>query len=146
MLQQLALINKIKSSGGYVALISVIIVSTVGAIVVISLLNISMSLGLSSQILDEGYSARALSLACANVALEKVRLDSSYVGDENIDFVEGNCSIWPVLENTGVYTLNVSGMVGSVTKKSDIRVLRDEDPDTSMVSLDIQSWQDVADF
>jgi hypothetical protein len=135
-------INKLKNEEGYVALMSVLIISAIGVIVSLSLLIGGMSYQRSVLALEQEYSTRALAKACANVALNKIRLNADYLGDENIVFDYGSCLILPINKNQNTYSINTQGVVDSFLHKNKIVVLRNTDP----VSLSIQSWQEVADF
>jgi hypothetical protein len=144
MLHQLTFQNK--NSGGYVALMSVLIISAVGTIVAISLLTLGMLNQYTSLTLEQGYKAQALANACANVALEKIHLDVDYLGNENIYFDTNSCNILPINKDENTYTVNTRGIVSSAFLKNKIIVTRAEDPETLEVTLTLVSWQEVADF
>ena len=96
--------------------------------------------------LEQEYKAQALARACANVALEKIRLNANYGGNESITFATDSCNILSISKNQNIYTINTRGIVSSVFRKNKIIVTRVEDPGTLVVSMTIQSWQEVADF
>lgn len=146
MLHQHIFQNKFKNNRGYVALMSVLIVSAVGVMIAISLLTLGISYQRSSFILEQSYSAEAIANACSNVALEKIRLDAMYMGGETINFGANYCNILSIIKNIDVYTINTEGVVGSILRKNKIVVSRSVDIDTGAVFLVIDSWQDVADF
>lgn len=135
-----------KNNGGYVALMSILVISAVGTIVALSLLTLGMLGQRTSLALEQGYRAQALARACANVALEKIRLNVNYIGNESINFNVDSCNILLISKNQNVYTINTRGIVSSVFRKNKIIVTRVEDPETLVVSMTIQSWQEVADF
>lgn len=138
--------NKSKNNKGYVALMSVMIISVVGAGVAISLLTLGNAYERFVFTFQEEYVAQALAQSCANKALRQIRSNALYTGNENVDFGFGHCDILSVTELGGTYTVNVQGVADSVLQKTRIIVARAEDPDTSAVSLTVKYWQDVADF
>ena len=144
MLQEHSFQNK--NNRGFVALMSVLIISAVGVIITLSLLTIGTSYMRSSFALGEGYKARALAEACANVALENIRLDSEYQGNETINFEDDSCGVLLIGEIGGIYTINTYGVVGSFLRRIKVLAARTEDVETMEVSLTIQSWQEMADF
>jgi hypothetical protein len=138
--------NKHKKNGGYVALISVLVTSAIGVIIALSLLTNGLNSLRSVSSVEQEYGARALAKACANVALEKIRLDTTYLGDEGIDFEDNHCDIFSIDKSQNTYNISIEGIVGSILRKTKVAVRRSEDPDTHFVLLVVQSWQEVDDF
>ena len=146
MLPQPYFLTKYTQNKGYVALMSVLIISALGAAVATTLLTTGTSFEGTSLALEQQYSANALGIACANVALEEIRLDSAYAGDENVEFAYGECDILPIDINGGTYTVNIEGLVGAIVQKFTVVVERTEDVETLVVTMSLQSFDQVADF
>lgn len=141
-----AFLSKFMNNKGYIALLSVLIISAVGSVVALSLLTVGASLGRTSFMLQKGHSAQALALACGNKALQIIRLSASYGGDETVYFGDDFCEILPITVVAGIYTIKTQGSVDPILRKNKIVVLRTEDPDTLAVTMTLESWQEVADF
>ena len=138
--------NKFKNNEGYVALMSVLVISAVGLIIAVSLLTTGMIHQHSSFAIEEGYAASALAKACSNVALEKIRLNAAYLGSESVNFENNHCDILPISKDEDTYTINIEGIVGTARRKNKVMVSRTEDPDTKVVTMSIELWQEIADF
>jgi hypothetical protein len=126
---------------GYIALISVIIVSTLVMLIASSANLISISeaqMGLGEK---QSWEAFYLATACGEEALIKLKEDLKYKGNESLTFDNGSCQI---LGATGggntSRTIRVSASVNNIVRK--IRI------DISQVNpvMDIGSWLEVADF
>jgi hypothetical protein len=146
MLHQLHFLNKFKNNNGYVALMSVLVISAVGMVIAVSLLVTSMLYQRSNFSLEEGYRANSLAKACLNIALEKISFNSLYIGDESINFENDHCEILPLIKEGDTYTIYSKGIAGLSEKKNKIIVVRIEDIDTFEVSMQIEYWKEVADF
>ena len=138
--------NKYKNNKGYVALMSVLVISAIGVIIAVSLLTTGMLYQRSSFSLGEGYTASALAKACSNIALEKIRLDSTYRGNESVNIRNYHCDISSISDDNDTYTVNVQSLVGSSLRRNRVIVTRTEDPDTTEVTMSINLWQEIADL
>lgn len=131
---------------GYVAIVSVLIISAVATVIVLSLLTTghgSQRIVITAQ---EERGAEFLSQACANIALGKIRLDAEYLGDEGMDIGANHCDILPIEESGGIYTIKTEGVVNLISRKNIIVVTRTEDVDTLAVTMEIESWLPVEGF
>lgn len=82
---------------------------------------------------------RALIDACAEVALETMRENTSYTGSDSVT-LEGNMCSYTVISNGGdVRTITVMGTIGNITRK--LRITS-----TAFNPILISSWQEVGDF
>ena len=131
---------------GYVALMSVLVISAVGTVVAVSLLTVGTISQNTIFTVQKERSAESLSQACVNVALEKIRLDAEYAGDEVISFGINQCDILPIDINGETYTIRTTGLVDTIVRKSRAVVVRTEDVETFVVTLALESWSDVMDF
>ncbi len=125
--------------GGYIFLISVLFVSAIAVSVLGSYLLlsiVSLQNGMTFQ-----QSAQSLEYAntCAERGLMQLFLDSSYSGNETMNFSDGSCAILVV----GGYgnenrTLCTEGIAGSHTRRMEILISR------LLPSIQIFAWQEVA--
>lgn len=126
---------------GYIALVTILIISAVVLLIAVSanLLSISESdMGLEKNQASETY---YLATACAEQALIGLKDSLDYPGNENLTIGDGSCYIYPPEgignENRVVKT---SGTIYGLTRKIRIAI--------SQVNPDmiIASWQEVSVF
>ena len=130
-----------KTSSGYVALISVIIIGAVLLMVVISSAYISITQGLNSLLYSNHLESEGLVSACGEEALMKLKDDSNYGGNETISLGNNQCQILPILNLGGqARIIQVSSNVGGATKKNKISI------NQINPTIRITLWQEVADF
>ena len=126
---------------GYIALISVIIISALVVLITSSanLFSISESdMGLQE---NQAWEAFYLATACAEDALMKLKDNLNYKGNETLTFDNGSCTIEPVEGSKNKNrTIKVSGSAYNQTRKIKIEI-NTVNPDT-----EIKSWQEVVDF
>lgn len=130
-----------ENRNGYIALISILIVSALALLIATSgsLLGISESnMGLQENRAREAF---YLATACAEDALMKLKNNLNYTGNETLTFNNGSCVI-ESLEGTGKKNrvIKISGTVFNQTRKIKIEIGK-INPD-----IEIKSWQQVADF
>ena len=131
----------IKDQRGFIALISVLIIS---AVVLTIGISVSLrSIGEMKMSFDKQESRRALALAglCAEQALMKLESVFNYAGNESITIDGESCDILPI-GGSGITnrTISAQSTVSNYTKKIKIEVTQ-----ISPV-LEIASWQEVANF
>lgn len=126
---------------GYIALLTVLIVSTV-------LLMIGLSIGLGSVRNNQAtvgqsdlLENRFVAEACAEQAIYNLKLDSNYAGSEQISFGTSTCSIG-VIGGAGVNnrTIPVTATRGVDTLRLDVVV------GTTSPITTITSWKEVPSF
>ncbi len=134
--------EKIKKriKGGYVALISVIIICAVLLMVVITTAYIGMTQGIDSLIYSNSISAENLASACAEDALMNLKNNQNYAGNQTLDLSTGQCQILAITSLNNVKTVETSSSVNSATKKIKITVSQINP------TMTVSSWQEVADF
>ncbi len=133
--------NSKSKSEGYIALISVLIISALTILIASStnLISISESkMGLQE---NQSWEAFYLTNACAEDALMKLKDNLNYPGNEILIFDEGICTILP-LEGTGNENrvIKVSGSAFNQVQKIRIEINR-VDPE-----IQIKSWQQIINF
>lgn len=126
---------------GYIALISVIIISALIVMIASSanLISISeSSMGLKER---QSWEAFYLATACAEEALMSLKQGLNYSGNETLTFTNGECAILPV-EGIGNQnrTIKVSGSVFGFIRKIKIEINR------VRPEVDIESWEEGVDF
>ena len=120
---------------GFVALISALIAGAVGAAITISVLLLGLGFTKTAIVFQQSNQAKALANACAEEALQKIR-DTDYRGAGNLSLNGGTCSFTIASDRT----ITASGSVGDVVRKVKITI------DRIVPSINITSWQEVADF
>lgn len=122
---------------GYIALISILIISAL--VVLIATSANLFSISESKMGLEENQSWQAYYLAnlCAEEALMTLKNGGTYTEEEIINMENGSCTIFPI---EGNWTIKVSGSVGNMTRKIKIEI------NSINPEIEISSWQKVADF
>ena len=134
------------SEKGFITLISVLIVSAVGVAIATSLLALGLSDAQSSLTVYESGRARYAADACSEHALDKLREDANYPGNETYNIPAGGldtCNVVQIVLDSGIYTIFIEAHAGEAVRKVIITAVRLDGPP---VSMQVQSWQEVADF
>lgn len=129
-------LNK-KIKGGYITLLSVLIVGVVGVSIALSILFLGSGSTLNALSYQKMHQAKALSNACAEEALEQIRSNSSFSGSGNLSLGQGSCSYTVTLGSGQNRTIDTTGTVGTVIRKNQIAV-------TAINPLIvISTWQEI---
>jgi len=125
---------------GYIALISILIITAVIILAALSagLLGVSEAdLGLEK---NQSSIAYYLALACVEEALQQIHDLDTFVGSNNLPLNNGTCSYTVSSQGGGNRTIIASGNFLNIIRK--IKAI------TSQVSptITVTSWQEVADF
>ena len=133
--------NKIKIQEGFIALITVLIISAVVLLVAVSasLLGISES----DMGLKQSLSSRAFYLAnlCAEDALVKLKQDLGYSGNETLDIDGDSCTILPIEGNGNIdRTVKTKGEVLGQVRKIKVEI------DRVNPQMQIRSWLETTEF
>ncbi len=128
---------------GYIALVSVILVSVIGIAISVSLVLLSLAHSQNSFVSEQATQANVLAESCVEVALLNLQQDQNYSGNETVTVGADNCQVEPITVNGSVYTVNTQAQVGSVVKKIFVQA---ELTSGTPVSILIDSWKSVADF
>lgn len=125
----------------FATLTSVIIVGSVGAAIAVSLILIGTDAYRTTASVEEFYKAKALTDTCAEQALDSIRLDINYQGNETVELGGGTCAIRPVIgAGSETPTVRVEGNFNSAVRKAQITLTH------VTPQITIGSWQEVADF
>ncbi len=127
-----------KHQQGYIALVTILIISAIVLLVGISvnLLSISESdMGLQKNQSSEAY---YLANLCAEDALMKLKDDLNYLGNETLTIGDGSCYIYaPEGSGNKDRIIKATGTIYNHTRKIKIEINR-VNPDT-----EIASWQEL---
>lgn len=132
--------NKIQNNQtGYITLLSVIIVTSVGLAIIVFVLLTAVSVSQTTFTVEQTYQAKALANACAEEAMQQISDVSSYIGTAGLTMGQGECSY--TVSGTGQSReIQSVGTVGVVVRKVKVEL------DQVTPQLNILSWQEVADF
>lgn len=131
-----------KQHGGYITLMSTILIAAVGISIAVSLLLLGNGASQTAFATQQSYQAQALSSACAEEALQLIHDGSTttpYTGSNSLSLGAGGCS-YTVASTGGVTRLiTTTGTVDSVVRKNKVQV-------SAVGPIVISTWQEVADF
>jgi len=128
------------NSDGYITLISVLVVGAIGVAITTSLLLFGLGSSRSSFAIEQSAQARSLADACAEEALQEIRDSTPYTGSDNLSLGQGDCDYTVTSGGGQNRTIDASGTVGTVQRKVKISI------NAINPSINITSWQEVADF
>ena len=122
---------------GYVALISVLAVGTVGVVVVTGVILLGLSWSRTSFTAEQSFQAKALADACVEEALQQIKDSIPFTGNGTLTFGRGSCAY--TVTNNGAQNRSVVsvGTVGVVVRRVSVTL------DKILPSINITSWQEV---
>lgn len=130
-----------RNSRGFIVLTATLAVSAIGATIAVSLLLLGVASSRSSFVLEQSNQAKALANACAENALNQLRLDENYAGNETIVLGAGECFIAePGGSGDSDRTIQATGTVGLVVRRVEVNV------SSLFPTATLNSWQEVAGF
>lgn len=126
---------------GFVTLTSVLILGVVALAVTTTILTVSTDLIINSETIVQSDQSKALADTCAELALNELKKDTGYTGNQTLNLGEGSCEILTV-QGSGntTRTIQAEGNIEGVIRRVVVEVDQ-VNPDTQ-----ISSWQEVADF
>ena len=125
---------------GYIALITVLVTGAVGVAIAVSLLLLGLASSRTSFALEQSNQAKALANACSEEALQQIRDSTSFTGTGTLSLGLGTCSYTVTSQVGQNRTATSTGTVGTILRKVKIII------DTINPSINVTSWQEVADF
>lgn len=128
-----------KQEGGYITLISVLIVGAVGVAITTSLILLGLGSSRTSFAVEQSNQAKALVNACAETALMKIADSVPYTGSDTLTLGQGTCGYEVTSQGGQNRTIIASSTVGTIIRKVNI-VINKISP-----SIQVVSWQEVAD-
>lgn len=122
-------------------MLATLVVSAIGVAIATSVLLLGIGSSRSSFALEQSAQAKALANACSEHALNMLRLNDGYAGNENI-VMGGQACFIETVGGTGPSnrTVRASATVGEVTRK-----VRVSGIDVS-AAPSIVRWEEVADY
>ncbi|MFA6424132.1 MAG: hypothetical protein WCV83_02335 [Candidatus Magasanikbacteria bacterium] len=132
--------NNPTEKNGFVILLSVLIMGSVGLAVALYLLSAGLTSSQNGSVLELSNQAKALSNACAEIGLAKIANCTSTVGTFETIIDESKCSYSIIQTGDNGRTLTSQATQNDLTRKIKIEV--------GQVSpiITINSWQEVAGF
>jgi len=127
-------------NGGYVALLSVLVVGAVGIAITVSLILLGLGSSRTSFATVQSNQATYLANACAEEALQQIRNSTSFTGSNNLTLGTGTCSYTVTSQGGENHTITASGVVDTITRKVKV-IINQINP-----TIELVSWQEVADF
>ncbi len=124
---------------GYVALISVLIVSAIAVVAVTGVILLGLSWSRTSFTTQQSFQAKALADACVEEALQQVKDSIPFAGNGTLTFGQGSCAY--TVTNNGAQNRSVvsMGTVGTVVRKVSVSIT------AINPQIAVSSWQEVAD-
>lgn len=129
-----------KKEAGYITLLSTLFLVAIGGVVAGSLILLGLGFSKTSFALYQSNEAKALANACVEEALQKINDSNSFSGSATITLGDGTCT-YTVTKLTGQNrTVTSSGTISTIIRKISISI------NAVNPSINITSWQEVADF
>lgn len=133
--------NYSQTNGGYVLLLSVLVVVVIGTAVATSLLLWSVSDAHSSRSAQQSERARILANSCAEEAISQLQHDSAYAAGTTLTIDSDSCTIDAITGSGSTNrVIDAYGTAGTVVRKVVVTV------DSLGPPVVVSSWQEVADF
>ena len=130
-----------KHQQAYIALITILIISAVTLLIVASAGLFGISETEMGLIEDQSTQSYYLANACAEYALERLKNNINYAGDETLDIDDGSCYIYlPEGNGNEDRIIKVTGTLANQTRKVKI-IIQEINP-----LMVIGSWQEVSEF
>lgn len=126
---------------GFVALISVLIISAICLLIGSGLLLRAIDEGNIAIVADQASRAEAAATFCAEEALIQLQQNKFYTGNVTVTTNGGDtCRIRLIVKSGNSYSLQTTSTVMGATRKLNISIT------TLKPHMKISSWQDVAEF
>lgn len=130
------MLDQIRTSNGFVALITVLIMGAVGVAVGISAILLGLGYSKSSFAIEQSGQSRALANACAEEALQIIDGSTPYTGTGNLSLGGGTCTYTVTSQGGQNRTVTTTGTYGTVIRKVSI-VITKINP-----NIEISTWQE----
>ncbi|MDH3324750.1 MAG: hypothetical protein OEL89_03870 [Candidatus Peregrinibacteria bacterium] len=137
----LLLITRCKNGKpAYVTLVAVLVVGAVSLAVSTSLIMLGLGTSRTSLARAQSYQAKSITNACAEMALEGIRLDAGHLGTQNLTLGQGSCSYTVTTQGGESRIIEAIGTVGTVVRKMKISIT------AINPYITVSSWKEVSDF
>lgn len=128
-----------KNYSGITTLLTILMISAVGLVIVLAMTLLSLDAGRTSLGLENSARARALVNLCAENSLLAIK-DSNFIGANTINVGTDNCDYMVVDDGGENRTINISANVKNYIRKSKIII------DQINPNINTVSWQEVSGF
>ena len=128
------------NNGGYITLVSVLVVGAVGVAIATSLILLGVGSSRTSFAIEQSNQAKGLANACAEEALEQIRDSTPFTGTDNLTLGQGTCSYTVTSQGGQNRTITASGTVSTVVRKVKIII------NTINPTITVTSWQELDNF
>lgn len=126
------------NKNGFVTLFSLIILMVISVSVFTSILLVNIDSLNSVEATRQGIVARSLANSCMEIAINELKDDQAYTGNETFTFTNGTCQIISISGSGNTNrTIRVSGSADGYVRKVEALVL-EINPATS-----ISYWQEI---
>ncbi len=133
--------NQPNNQSGYIALISTLIVGSVGLAIALSVLWLGIGNAKAAQTNNSADNAKAMADYCVEMALLNVHTNLNYYGGDTITNLGDTCTIVSVSgKGNRSRTIEATGTSGTITRKVKVQI------DRVRPQIQLISWQEVADF
>jgi len=125
---------------GFGALIAVLVLGAIVTSVAAYMILIGIDISRTGVALEASAKAKALSAACVEEGIEKIRESIVFAGSGSLIIGDGSCSY--TVTNTGGTnrTITSTGTVGDLVRKSKATI------NGINPTINVASWQELADF
>ena len=130
----------INSKSGFITLISVLVAGVIAAAIATSLILFGLGASRTAFSLEQSNQAKGLANACAEEALQRIQSSVSFTGGDTLALGQGTCDYTVTNQGGQNRTIVSTGTVASIVRR--VRVVIDK----ITPSINIVSWQEVADF
>jgi hypothetical protein len=129
--------HKPNSESGYIALITVLIVSAAATAIALTMLATGTDAQRSANIQQQSKQARALAVACGQEAAQQIHDNMAFGGTVTTPLGQGSCTYTVTKTSATVRTIAATGTVGNVIKKVQASMT------IGAAAVAIGTWSDV---
>jgi hypothetical protein len=134
------MVQPVLNKNGYITLISIITLGSIGLSVVLFLLLAGASSSKTLILTEQSIKARSLVNACADEALQQIRTSTSFAGSGSLSLGVGTCEYLVIFLSGQDRIIQASSTVGDIIKKVRINI------DAINPEINTTYWQEVGDF
>lgn len=124
-------------SGGYVALLAVLVIGAASLAIATTLLVMGANSQREALVEQQSIEARSLASACAEEGLQQLHDNTSFTGTNALMLGQGACSYTVTDTGGSTRTVDASGTISDVVRKVKVYATM------NISSISVTSWQDV---
>jgi hypothetical protein len=133
------MMNVRDNSGGYIALMVVLVVSVAATAIALGLLLTGTDNQRATLVSQQSVQARQLAHACAEEALQAINANRNFTGTANLSLTDGSCTYTVINTGGAGRIIDTSSTINNVVRKVKVYAT------IGTSSISITSWQEVAD-